>query len=272
MKIPIICYHSCHAGDDYATDDHTAVATDLRIVHRLGFRIVPVDWVVESVLGERALPPRCVALTCDDGVDLDWHDVDHPTFGWRQSFAGILRDFATEVGDDQPHVEMTSFVVASPDARKELEVNCLASHPWWTDDWWRDADLSGMLRIENHSWDHVHPGVTRVAQRDQRKGDFGLVASFDDCEMQIGKASAFIASKTGRRPKYFAYPYGQSSNYLRETYFPVYGAHHGIRAAFSIDHAYVTEDSNRWCLPRFTHGTSDFLTTEDFERILLQSQ
>lgn len=272
MKVPIICYHSCHAGNDYTTDDHLAMATDLRIIDRLGFRVVPLDWVVQSALGERECLRDCVALTCDDGVDLDWHDANHPTFGWRRSFANILSDFGKEVGDAQPTLEMTAFVIASPDARKELEVSCLAGHHWWTDGWWQDADASGVLRIENHSWDHVHPGATVVAQREQRKGDFTLVNSFEDCEAQIARAAKFIEERIGRRTQYFAYPYGQSSTYLREVYFPNFGALYGVRAAFSIDHDYVTSESDRWYLPRFTHGTPELATIEDFERILMRSR
>jgi hypothetical protein len=271
VRVPIICYHSCHAGSDYASDDHHALAADLRTIHRLGHRIVPLDWVVEWLLGEREPLRNCVALTCDDGVSLDWQDAIHPTFGWRQSFANILREFSAEVGEAQPTVEMTSFVIASPDARKELEVTCLAGHPWWSDDWWHDADASGWFHIENHSWDHVHPGTARVAQKDQIKGDFRLVESFDDCEVQVGQAGAFIEKRTGRRPRYFAYPYGQASPYLRETYLPESGARYGLRAAFSIDHEFVTAESDRWFLPRFTHGAANVTTSDEFETILKRS-
>jgi len=166
---------------------------------------------------------------------------------------------------------MTSFVIASPDARKELEATCLAGHPWWSDEWWDEADASGWLRIENHSWDHVHPGATRVAQKDQIKGDFGLVESFDDCEVQVVQAGAFIETRTRRRPRYFAFPYGQASPYLRESYLPDNGARYGIRAAFSIDHDFVTAKSDRWFLPRFTHGAEGLTTADEFEAILIRS-
>jgi hypothetical protein len=272
MKVPVFCYHSCNAGDGYATDDHFALASDLRTIHRLGLRVVPVDWVVEAVLGERELPPGCVALTCDDGVDLDWLDADHPTFGHRRSFANILRDFAGETGATMPPVEMTSFVIASPVTRKELEVACLAGLHWWNDDWWRAAEASGVMRIESHSFDHVHALAGRVAQRDQRKGDFALIDTYDDCEAQVAAASAYIAGRSGRAPRYFAYPYGQASAYIRTAYMPTRGVEAGLRAAFSIEHAYVTEQSDRWYLPRFTHGASDTSTPDDFERILQGSR
>lgn len=271
MRVPIICYHSCNAGDDYATDDHLALAADLRTIQRLGYRIVPLDWVVEALLGEREPLRKCVALTCDDGVSLDWHDVVHPAFGRRRSFANILREFSDEVGESQPTVEMTSFVIASPEVRRELEVACLAGHPWWSDDWWQEADASGWLRIENHSWDHVHPAASSVAQKDRIKGDFRLIDTLDDCEAQVQRAAAYIESRTLRRPRYFAYPYGKSSSYLRESYLPDHGAKYGIRAAFSIDHAFVTPDSDRWYLPRFTHGAPDAATPEEFESLLQRS-
>ena len=271
MKVPILCYHSCNAGADYATDDHVALAADLRTVHRLGFRVVPLDWVVEVLLGEREPLTGAVALTCDDGVDLDWIDADHPAFGRRRSFANIIRDFVSEVGPAEPPIEMTSFVIASAVTRKELEVACLAGLDWWNDGWWRTADQSGVMRIESHSLDHVHPLAGQVAQREQRKGDFRLVDTFDDCEAQVAAASAEIRMRSGRTPRYFAYPYGQASDYLRRTYLPERGPQIRLRAAFSIEHAYVTEGSDRWFLPRFTHGASDVSSPGDLERILTRS-
>jgi len=111
-------------------------------------------------------------------------------------------------------------------------------------------------------------GITRVLQKDQIKGNFRLVESFDECEAQVRQASAFIEKRTRRRPRYFAFPYGEASPYLRETYLPEHGAKYGLRAAFSIDRAFVTAESDRWFLPRFTHGAADVATPADFEAIL----
>jgi len=268
MKVPILCYHSCYAGDTYATDDHIALACDLRTIYGLGFRVVPLDWIVQAVLGEREPLRNCVGLTCDDGVDLDWLDAEHPTFGQRRSFANIIRDFSAEAGDVVPPVEMTSFVIASPTTRKELEVACLGGLDWWNDTWWRSAEASGTWKIESHSYDHVHPLANRVAQREQRKGDFSLVETQEDCDVQVAMASECIARRSGRTPRHFAYPYGQASQYLRDEYLPKRGPALGLRAAFSIEHSYVTLTSNRWFLPRFTHGATDTSSPADLERIL----
>jgi hypothetical protein len=272
MKVPILCYHSCHAGKNYATDDHVALAADLHAIYAQGFHVVPLDWIVEALLGERDPLCRAVGLSCDDGVDLDWIDADHPTCGRRRSFANIIRDFVAEQGPIEPPIEMTSFVIASQAARKELEASCLAGLDWWNETWWRPADGSGVMKIESHSFDHVHPMASHVAQRDQRKGDFTLVDTFEDCEAQVAGASAYIRERSGRRPRYFAFPYGQASDYLRGTYLPERGPQIGLRAAFSIEHAYVTEESDRWFLPRFTHGTSDMSTPGDLERVLKASE
>jgi hypothetical protein len=268
MKVPILCYHSCNAGDSYATDDHFALASDLRTIYGLGFRVVPLDWIVEALLGERDPLENCVGLTCDDGVDLDWLDADHPTFGRRRSFANIVRDFSAETGPLSPPVEMTSFVIASPIARRELEAACLGGLDWWNDTWWRSAEASGMWKIENHSFDHVHPLTSHVAQRDQRKGNFALVDTREDCEAQVAAASEYIGRRSGRAPTYLAYPYGHASAYLRDEYLPQRGPELGLRAAFSIEHAYVTLSSDRWFLPRYTHGAADTSSPADLERIL----
>ncbi len=272
MKVPILCYHSCNAGDSYATDDHIALASDLRTIREFGFRVVPLDWIVGAVLGERDPLRNCVGLACDDGVDLDWRDAEHPSFGWRRSFANIIRDFSAEVGPIFPPVEMTSFVIASPRVRKELEVACLGGLNWWNDTWWRTAEASGVLKIENHSFDHVHPLATKVAQHHQCKGDFALVDTWEDCEAQVAAASAYITRQSGRAPTYLAYPYGQASDYIRQCYLPQRGVALGLRAAFSIEHSYVTRGSDRWFLPRFTHGAADTSSPADLERILRESQ
>jgi len=271
MKVPILCYHSCNAGDSYATDDHFALASDLRTIYGLGFRVVPLDWIVEALLGKRDPLEKCVGLTCDDGVDLDWIDADHPTFGRRRSFANIVRDFSAETGSISPPIEMTSFVIASAAARKELEAACLGGLDWWNDTWWRSAEASGAWKIESHSFDHVHPLASRVAQRHQRKGNFALVDTWEDCEMQVAAASDYIGRRSGRTPTYFAYPYGQASAYLRGEYLPRRGPELGLEAAFSIEHAYVTLSSDRWFLPRYTHGAADTYSPADVERILRDS-
>jgi peptidoglycan/xylan/chitin deacetylase (PgdA/CDA1 family) len=178
MKVPVLTYHSAQvSGDDYATNDHVALHDDLRTLHAEGFRIVPLSWVVDWVVGERpsADLSRAVALSFDDGCSLDFVDLVHPAWGLQRSFFGILQDFLDEFGPAaQPHLQATSFVIASPDTRRDLGERCLVNPQWIADSWWKAASDSGLIAIENHSWDHNHPESRRVCQREQQKGRFDL--------------------------------------------------------------------------------------------------
>ena len=101
MRVPVLAYHSNNvSGNDYADNDHVALATDLRLLARLGLRVVPLATVVDVLLGDApaSAVEGAVALSFDDGSWFDWHDIDHPTWGPQRGFAGILRDFAAESG------------------------------------------------------------------------------------------------------------------------------------------------------------------------------
>ena len=48
MRVPILTYHSNNiSGNDYASNDHVALAADLRLIHDRGLRIVPLARVVD---------------------------------------------------------------------------------------------------------------------------------------------------------------------------------------------------------------------------------
>lgn len=272
MKIPILCYHSTRVlGPDYARNDHVALARDLRAIHACGLRVVPLSWVVDWVLGERPGTDldHAVALTFDDGCTLDFRDLAHPTWGPQRSFRGILEEFRAEVGAAvQPHLEGTCFVIASPEARREIGRRCLIDETWLADDWWPDASRSGLLSIQSHGWDHNHPAADRVCQREQRKGRFDVIETFEECECEVARAAAWIDERIApARVDLLAYPWGQSSAYLREVYLPRFGERHGTRAAFAADGGFVTQESSRWELPRFGFG-AHWTDPEGLERIL----
>lgn len=125
---------------------------------------------------------------------------------------------------------------------------------WMSDGWWGPAQRSGVLAVQNHSWDHNHPAASRVCQREQRKGSFVWIDSEPECDAEVAQAAAFIAKKTGDWPTLFAYPNGASSEYIREVYFPTLTERHGAYAAFAGDGGYVHRESPRWNVPRFVFG------------------
>ncbi len=258
MRVPVLAYHAVNiAGNDYANNDHVAFAADLRLIDDLGLRIVPLHWVVERLLGTANHNlTNCVALSCDDGPDLDWFDVDHPTYGTQRSLANAMSDFAAERGADaQPHLHLTSFVIASPQARAHMDRNCLAASGWMNDAWWNTALRSGRMAIENHSWDHNHPSIPLPGLCGMERGSFYPVDNRERADAQIAAATRYIDDRIApARTTLFCYPYSQVNDYLRMEYFPQHESMHGMRAAFGDGATPVTQDSDRWNLPRYICG------------------
>jgi peptidoglycan/xylan/chitin deacetylase (PgdA/CDA1 family) len=277
-RIPVLTYHSHRfLGDSYETNDHLALPEDLRVIQDEGFLIIPLSRVVEWHLRRREEPSsHCVAITFDDGCDLDWMDFNHPQHGRIRSFKTILSYFKAEVMEKQPTVHGTSFVIGSPAARKSINDEVFPGQDLLNDYWWEEAARSGILGIHNHSWDHNHPAVKTVCQKDNVRGSFLPIDTFEECQCEIKQAGEYIAEKIRPfRPDLFAYPYGPSSQYMREIYFPHSLEQHGITAAFGASGGYLTRDSCRWNLPRFVLGASPpagWRTTAELRDILREAK
>lgn len=264
-------YHSVNILENsYEQNDHIALVADLRTLSKLGWRIVPLKEVASWVQPPSKLAPdKVVAMSCDDGSWFDFHDLDHPTCGMQRGFLNILRDFTGRTSaQEEPGVHMTSFVIASPEARSELDRKGLIGKNWWGDEWWAEAESTGLMEIACHSWDHVHPDLDWVAQRSQVKGDFTKVNSFQDCEVQVRRAGDYIASRLGgKRPTLFAYPWGEASEYIRDEYLPKHRERHGFAAAFTTEPKPVEKSDSIWALPRYVFGR-DWRSPEGLERLL----
>jgi hypothetical protein len=52
----------------------------------------------------------------------------------------------------------------------------------------------------------------------------------------------------------FAFPYGETNEYLLHDYLPNHAAEHRLRAAFGTGPRPVGLDSDRWNLPRYVCG------------------
>lgn len=270
----MLTYHSNNVHENsYSGNDHIAFEHDLRLIDRLGLRIVPLATVVDWHAG--AAPDdavaRAVALTLDDGSWLDYHDVMHPSCGLQAGMFRLLQEFRAELGPGrQPALHVSSFVITSPDARRELDRKNLLGQGWWGDDWWRDATASGLMSIECHSWDHVHETLERVAQADNVKGDFGAVRTLEDCRSQVQRAGDYIERTAGVRPAFFAYPWGQASDFMRRDYLPGEQRRHRFRAAFSIERRHLTRADDVWFMPRYVCGR-DWRSPDELAAILLNA-
>ncbi len=265
----ILTYHSQNIGGQSTSDnDHVALEHDLEALHASGAKIIPLGELVDQLDGNGCDEgvSGAVCLTFDDGCDFDVRDLDYPGFGIQRSFMGILQDFTKKHGKGaQPGLHATSFVIASDEARRIIDTRSLFGKGWISDGWWRESSEGGLLSIGNHGWDHNHPDLVAT---DEPLGGFSSVNTVEQCEKQVVQAAQFIQHKTGTWPGLFAYPFGESSEYIRNCFFPNARAKHRCRAALGTDASKVTAQSDRWNLPRYVCGR-DWQTPEQL-LILLQ--
>jgi hypothetical protein len=141
-----------------------------------------------------------------------------------------------------------------------------------SDDWWSEAERSGLLAIQSHTWDHNHPMASYVCQREQRRGSFAAIDTHDECVAEVEQAARYIAQLIEPRwPELLAYPEGVSSAYLRDVYLPGEIERHRTIAAFAGDGGYVVRASPRWNLPRFVCG-GHWTDPAGLERILREAR
>ena len=237
-EVPVLTYHPrFEAGNDYSNNELIAFQEDLRLINELGYLVIPAAWLVEWYLGGRDIPEHSLVITFDDGADA------------TLAFLEALADFSDEVGADQPYLHVTTFVIASPLARADITGGADMDESWW-----RRAEASPLMSIENHSWDHNHPAVgVKCDEFGVDEHNFVGIDSFSKATCEIPLATMYIQSLTGRKPTLFAYPYGESSDYLRDDYLPNFKTHHELLAAFGTYQGRVTLDSPRWNLPRYVH-------------------
>jgi peptidoglycan/xylan/chitin deacetylase (PgdA/CDA1 family) len=252
-SVPVLTYHSMNiSGRSYSTNDHLALASDLWCMHDAGFEIVRLNGVLCESAHIMTTRKRKVALTFDDGSWFDWHDLEHPTHGMQRSFANILRDFAGATG---AYVHATSFVIVDPTARRWLDKTCMIGRGWWGDEWWGTAESEGLIDVESHSWDHNHETLPPAIRIDPVGGRFDHIDSGVEARRQIADSIAWLNENVCRRSnRLLAWPYGQSSEYLRSEWLPAHANASGLLGAFGTRPAPMTDSSPRWDLPRFVCG------------------
>lgn len=255
MKAAILTYHSQNvAGSETSDNDHAALAADLDALHAVGCQFVSLVTLIAAVYAGVSLAndKPVICLTFDDGCDYDVRSLEFPGHGLQTGFLQIMERFIEQYGKDaQPGLHATSFVIASPRVRKLIDRNSLFGRGHLSDDWWSKAETHPLLSIGNHGWDHNHPDLE---EESYARGGFEVVDTYEHCHEQVVRAGEFIQQKTGRHPGFFAYPFGESSNYIRREFFPQYRNEHRCLAAVGTDAGQVTARSNRWNLPRYVCG------------------
>lgn len=248
----VLCFHSGNQRD------YLVLPELLRRARAAGVSIISLQKMAQALVRGRTheLPESVCCLSFDDGQDMDFVDVMHPTHGAQPSFARIMRE--AEAMDGR-FIHATSFVVASPLARAYIQEKEMLGYPWMSDRWWQAAADSGRFHIASHSYDHLSASAASVKQRDDVRGDFSSINSYEDANWQIRKARElieFICPNPGvaKGEALFAYPYGHTSRYLLEEYLPRFGEEHGTLAAFTCVPELVHPATARFEIGRFVFG------------------
>lgn len=278
-KIPVLLYHSYQLASpcDYANNASKALEADLEAIKRSGFTIIPLRWIAEWAVGQRdgrSLPEKVVGISFDDGHIQDWNDSSFtnsqcPT---TKSFKTVLKEFKNRHPDLPPYSpKATIFAIGSPLARELIGGATLS------DDWWKSANKSGVLEIQNHGADHDHasikkrmydqelksyiPIATETHLKRSGKNNFLRIDTYEEAKLEVLNSANYIKKKTGVHPTLFAYPFGHASIYMKEKFFPDHKNLHKTFAAFCIEgdkkaENYVSRKSDRYCLRRFSYGHS----------------
>lgn len=272
MRTLVLCYHSQRiAGNDYPLNDHVALASDLAAIGRRRIPLISFTTLLDYLEGRGgSYPHTAVVLTCDDGALLDWHDYEHPRFGFQPSFDRILLEHMQQTYAWQYTSGLiSSFVIASPEARQLIDQACYEGARLTTEDWWQPAAESGRWLFGNHSWDHRHVALLATNRVDDDLGHFHGITSRERSDGQVLRASRYLAEKI--KPEallpVFAYPYGHSTAYLSKDYLPGMWHQHGIRAAVTTTPGVVVKSTDRYLIPRYTCG-DHWRTPDEFEEIL----
>jgi hypothetical protein len=253
----ILTFHSQNiAGKSAATNDHVALDETLATLRAAG---IPVLRALEVVRRMRlnafgSLPSRFACITLDDGTDFDWRDLGHADHGVQPSMYSILRKHSLRFLGPLwfRKIAATTFVIASPEARREISTQAFQNPAMMSEDWWRAAQSSGLMDIGSHGWDHVHPAVSTLTDRPALTEAFHNVATNDEAALQLNRSFEYIHARAGGHSgRLFAYPYGQVSDFLADVYLP---RQQETWAAFTTEPRPLHDDCSLWRMPRYVCG------------------
>ena len=250
-RFPVLMWHGMNVGgNDPSNNDHVALRVDLEVIHRLGFRIVPLREIAMALRrGDISALAGCIGLSFDDGSDFDYHDLPHPLHGIQRGLANVVSDFSARHG---VAAHATIFPIVSPAARRELDRTSMVGCGWWNDDWWQGAEAGGGIEIGSHSWDHNDP---QVATSIGGPANSFQVATFEQARAEVAQAAGYLREILRRDNGFlFAYPFGDVTEFMAEEYLPKYQHEHSSLAAFTTTPAPVTASTSVWRIPRFVCG------------------
>lgn len=276
LSIPVLCYHSWRLGAGYGDNDHIALAADLRTLAARGYQPISLTAIARLLRAEiplsAAFGKRLIGISFDDGHDSDFYSFSDTTGKPQPAMVDLLAAYAPKLPRWDSGPMATSFVIASSAARQAIDQHSQLDPFQRHEQWWSTACDADLLGVANHSWDHTHPAVAQVRQRENQTGNFWGVDTFADAEGQIAAAQHYLIALTqNRQQPLFAYPYGEVPEYLAHHYLPEQQRQLGLIGAYSTAGSIVDASCSPWFIPRLVCGWH-WCSEQDFARLLDENE
>jgi peptidoglycan/xylan/chitin deacetylase (PgdA/CDA1 family) len=220
--VPVLVYHSLAPSNENAdlyTIDKKRYSRQMRLLHLLGYNVLPLENIVET--WERGdLPPACsIAVTFDDGY------VNNMRYAWP-----LMRKFGYPA---------TLFFVGGLEGKTNVwdQNGEDGTKPLLKYSQLRALDSTG-FRPEAHTV--THPDLVTLSP--QEAAD------------EIERSKVQLEANLGRPVRLFAYPYGHHNPCLERV---VENA--GYKAAFTVERGLNTLRTPRFALKRVTISGDDNL-------------
>jgi peptidoglycan/xylan/chitin deacetylase (PgdA/CDA1 family) len=177
QTVPILCYHRFGNGSSRMELSPAKFRQQMEYLKKNGYRVIPLKDLVGFLKGEQQLPKRAVVLTIDDG---------HRSI-YKEAFP-ILKKY---------NFPATVFVYSdyiNNGGLKTAELKALKR--------------SGLISIQPHSKTHSNLAVRQAgeSQSQYRRR----------VRQEISLPNETLTKHLGERPRYYAYPFGDSNDLVIE--------------------------------------------------------
>jgi peptidoglycan/xylan/chitin deacetylase (PgdA/CDA1 family) len=181
QTVTVLCYHRIGAGLGRMGVAPEQFALQMDWLAANGYRVVRLADLAEQLAGRRALPPKSLVITFDDG----YQSV------YRHAYPVLRRlDFAATL------FLYTDFIGGGGDALSWAQV--------------REMAASGLIDVQAHSRSH--------ANLSQRRADESEAAYRQRIDDEVHQSREAIQRRLGAGTPvpFFAYPFGDSNDLVRE--------------------------------------------------------
>lgn len=188
IYVPIIMYHnvkSTQLGKDTITQSE--FESDLKYLSENNYNTITMTQLINYVYSDEELPPNPIILTFDDGLLNTYLNV-----------FPLLKKYNMKI-------VLSIIGLSSEKFSNTVDININYSHVTW--DQIKEMDESGLVEIQNHSYDmhNIKGGRYGCSQRNDEK--------LDDYEKYITNDVAMFNEKIKLAidtiPNAFTYPYGK---------------------------------------------------------------